>query len=354
MLTDSVGINRLNFDKAPCIMLLSRFGQFTLLALLVVATISGCTSQKPDQAPAKIDSPPAKNAADLKVAMVLPGKITDRSWNQAGFEGLKRIESDLKLEVAYSEQVAQPDQVEALSDYARRGFQVVIGHGGEFQDSVNQAAEHQKNTLFFVNNGTKSGGNVGTIGFQFRQPGFVVGYIAAKSSKTGKLGFIGGQKISAYEQLASGFEAGAKSANPDATVSVVWTNDWDDVAKGKEAALSLISEGVDVVFPTMDNATVGSLQAAKEKKVLAIGIYYDAIKDWPDTVIQSAIIDIRGAMVETLKKVQSGSKDGAEYRYGFDTPVALRLGNYHESVPAEVRDAVEAIITKIKSKELTP
>ena len=319
-----------------------RLIQLVCLSLLVAVSATGCKRT-------------VNNATTgFRVAMALPGKITDRSWNQAGYEGLKRVEAEVQAEVAFTEQVAQPDQAETMSDYARRGYGVVIGHGGEFQDAALQAADRHPDTLFLVNNGTKTAANVGVIGFHQRQPGYLVGYIAGKISKSGKVGFLGGQKIKAYEELAEGFQTGVNAANPKAEVLVTWTNDWDDVAKGKEAALLQIGQGADVIFPTMDNATLGSLQAAKEKNVRAIGIYYDAIKDWPGTIVQSAIIDIRGAMVETLKKVKAGDMKGKEYRYGIETPGAVRLGSYDASVPQSVRDEVDKMVERIKKGELTP
>ena len=69
-------------------------------------------------------------ADPFKAAIVMPGNITDQSWNQAGYEGLMNAKKALGIEVAFSEKVAQPDQAEALADYARRGYDVVIGHGG--------------------------------------------------------------------------------------------------------------------------------------------------------------------------------------------------------------------------------
>ena len=99
---------------------------------------------------------------------------------------------------------------------------------------------------------------------------------------------------------------------------VAWTNDWDDIAKGKEAALNQINQGADVIFPTMDNAAIGSLQAAKDNGVWAFGLYYDAIEDWPDTVLQSAIFDIRSAMVSYLGQAKGEELEGQNYKYSLD------------------------------------
>src|SRR3989442_4122310 len=81
---------------------------------------------------AMVGGGPTRAAAKLKVAVALPGIITDKGFNQSAYEALKRMEKELGAETAYTERVAQPDQVEVMSDYARRGFNLVVGHGGEF------------------------------------------------------------------------------------------------------------------------------------------------------------------------------------------------------------------------------
>lgn len=286
-------------------------------------------------------------ADDFKVAIVLPGVITDKSFNQAGYEGVERAASELGIEFAYSEKTAQPDQPEALSDYARRGYNLVIGHGGEFQESVTRVAKRFPDTKFVIVNGTEPGGNVSTMSFDFPGLGYVMGYISGKTSETGKAGYVGAQKLLFYVQLGQGFEKGFMDARPDGEVFTAWTNDWDDVAKGKEAALNLISQGADVIFPSMDNAVVGSLQGVKEKGAMGIGIYYDAIADWPDTIIQSAIFDMRSGLGEVISKAKAGEIEGTSYIFGLETPVAARIGSYADRVSADTQAEVTTLIENI-------
>lgn len=293
-------------------------------------------------------------ADPFKVALVLPGNITDQSWNQAGYEGLMNAKKELGIEVAYSEKVAQPDQAEAMADYARRGYDVVIGHGGEFQAAAIRVARKHPDTLFVVHNGTEPGENIATLDFYYKQFGYLLGVIAGRMSESGKIGFIGAHKIKFSTDLVESYEAGFKSVQPDGEVYIAWTNDWDDIAKGKEAALSQIALGADVIFPTMDNAAIGSLQAAKEKNVWAFYLYYDSIVDWPDTVLQSAIMDIKAAMVDLLALAQAGNAEGKNYNMDVNSPKAARLGTYHSAIPADVKAEVEGLIAKMKSGELKP
>jgi basic membrane protein A len=294
-------------------------------------------------------------ANPIKVALVLPGSITDKSWNQAGYEGLMRVKEELGVEVAFSEKVAQPDQAEALADYARRGYNVVAGHGGEFQEAANRVADRYPDTIFIVHNGVEPNGkNVAITEFYYSQFGYILGYIAGKMSDGKKTGFIGAQKVKSHIELIESYTNGFKSVHPDGEVITAWTNDWDDIAKGKEAALIQINDGADVIFPTQDNAAIGSLQALRDKKVWGFGLWYDAIADWPDTVLQSAIFDIRSVMVEYVRKAKTEGLKGVTYNFNLNTPGQARMGTYHSAIPSDVKAEVETLIRKMKSGEFKP
>lgn len=315
-----------------------------LLAAMALAVAGGLAAR-----PAAADT--------FKVAIVMPGNITDKSWNQAGYEGLQNAKEELGIEVAFSEKVAQPDQAEAMADYARRGYNVVIGHGGEFQEAANRVAAQFPETTFIVHNGTEPGGNIATLDFNYRQFGYLLGYIAGKMSKSGKAGWIGAQKIKFSTDLEASYIDGFKAARGgQGEVFVAYTNDWDDIAKGKEAALNQISQGADVIFPTMDNAAIGSLQAAKEKGVWGFYIYYDAIVDWPDTVLQSGIMDIKAAMVDVLRLARDGKLEPINYKFGVNAPdpKAGRLGTFHPAIPKEVVDEVNKLVEDMVAGKFQP
>ena len=206
-----------------------------------------------------------------------------------------------------------------------------------------------------VHNGIKPSKNIATVGIDLKQVGIVLGYIAGKMSKTGKGGYICAQKLKQYVELGETFAAGFKMARPDGKTSIAWTNDWDDIAKGKEAALNQINQGTDVVFPTMDNATIGSLQAAKEKGVYAIGMYYDAYSDWPDIILNSAIVDWSQAMVELFSIVKNGKEiEGKDYLWDLNYPKVLNIGTYHPAVPESVRMEAAELLEKVKTGAIKP
>ncbi|MES0110084.1 BMP family protein [Mesorhizobium sp. M0013] len=290
--------------------------------------------------------------ATLKAAIVMPGPITDHGWSQSGYEAMKLAGEKLGIETAYSEKVAQPDHVEILSDYARRGFTHVIGHGGEFQDAIDRVAARFSDTRFIVTNGLHAKDNVSTADFYFSQPAYLLGFLGGRISKTGKVGLIQAQKFKFTNDTLAGFEAGFKAARPDGEVFATWTGDWDDVAKGKEAALNQISQGADIIWPTMDSATQGSLQAVREKGVKAFGLYYDAIAKWPDIMLQSSILDVKALIVSLLTMAKKEGLTGKNYKYDVNQPDVVRLGTFGPDIAPSVVAEVEALVSKIKSGEL--
>jgi basic membrane protein A len=96
------------------------------------------------------------------------------------------------------------------------------------------------------------------------------------------------------------------------------------------------------------------LQAAKDKQVWAIGLYYDAIKNWPDTVLQSDILDVRGMMLGYIRQALDKGLEGRNYKYDLNSPDAVRIGSFHPSIPQEVVREVETMVADMKAGKLKP
>lgn len=290
-------------------------------------------------------------SAEFKAAIVMPGNITDQAHNQVGYEAILQTRDLLGIEVAFSEKVAQPDQLEAVSDYARRGYNLVVGHGGEFADAAQRAAKRFPKTFFLVVNGFVSDKNLASLTFDLTEFGYVFGVMAAKLTKTKKVGFISGQKIRVATDYEKGFRQGYRNALPDGEILVGWTNDWDDVAKAKEATLNLINQGADVVLPLLDNGQVGALQACQQKKVWGFGVWKDAYPSWKDTVVQSAVLDLKTALVEFITDAKNGKVEGKVYKVGVGTH-AGHLGEFNPQVPEAIVTEAKDIVGKIRSAEI--
>ncbi|MDB4444234.1 BMP family protein [bacterium] len=293
-------------------------------------------------------------ALALKVAIVLPGTITDESFCQSGYEGLKLIEKELGAEIAYSERVSEADQVENIRDYARRGYDLVIAHGGQMDDAAKKVAAKFPKVKFFVTNGQATGPNIGNGGLNPTHFGYLVGLVGGKMTKSNKLAYITGNAFPLNDAVAGAFKAGVKDVNPKADVSVIFTGSWDDVAKAKEAAFAQISRGVDVLIPALNLATLGVIEGAREKGVYAIGFSRDQLHVAPDTVLCSAIQNYGAVLFHIARLVKEGKFEGKSYMLGVETSGVTGIGKTNKVVSKDVIAIVEKAKQDLATGKITP
>lgn len=320
---------------------MKRLNILNLLVLLaLVLSLAGCK-------PAATPAPAATQAAKpFKVAMVLHGAINDKSWNESGYNGLLKIKNDLKVETAYQEKVPLADAENAMRTFASQGYDLVIGHGDEFSEAGKVVAPEFPNVKFAVVNGANTAPNLMSISMFDEQLTYLTGVIAAMTTKTGKVGFIGGLEIPPVVRNGNGFEMGAKATKADITVVKTIIGDFNDAAKGKEAALAMAEQGVDVIYYYVDQAMLGIQEAAKEKNVKLIGCIFDQHELAPDLILTSAIQDTPTAIFLAAKAAMDGSFKGETKLYGLDSG-ALILAPYYDMVPQDVQDKIKQTMQDI-------
>jgi basic membrane protein A and related proteins len=317
---------------------------FVLLALLF--SVVGCQ-------PAATPAPVATQAAakPFRVAMVLIGAINDKSWNESGYNGLLKIKNELKVETAYQEKVPLSDTENAMRTFASQGYDLVIGHGDEFSEAGKVVAAEFPNVKFAVVNGANTAPNLMSISMFDEQLAYLTGVIAAMTSKSGKVGFIGGLEIPPVVRNGNGFEMGAKSIKSDITVVKSIIGDFNDAAKGKEATLAMAEQGVDVIYYYVDQAMLGIQEAAKEKNIKLIGCIFDQHELAPDLILTSAIQDTPNAIFLAAKNAKEGNFKGEVKLYGLDSG-SLILAPYYDAVPQDVQDKVKQVTQDIISGKI--
>lgn len=335
------------------------YGSATLASsiLLKACASSPTESSASPASPAAASATAASSAAaspvgKLRMAIVLPGTKTDGGWNQLGYEGVKRAADKLGSEMAYVEKVAQADQTESLSEFARQGFNVVVGHGGQFDAAIQQVAGEFPNTFFLAVNGTVSGKNYAAVQTNYNQMAYLVGYIGASMSKTKKLAYMTGLEFKSTQQQAKAMELGAKAVDPKAEVVASFVGDFNDIAKAKESALALISSGVDVIFHNLDNSAPAVIETAQAKGIYAIGNAVDQYSLSPKAVLTSAVQDIGGAITYVAELAGSGKIEGKRYVIGLEQLDLVKLGKFNDAVPAALKTKVEEIQKKMLAGKL--
>lgn len=314
--------------------------------------LKACASA-PSQNAASPSAEEAGTAKPAKIAIVLPGTITDGGWNQLGYEGVKRAGEQLKAEVAYVEKVAAADQTESLADFARQGYTLVVGHGGQFDAAIEQVAADFPDTFFLAVNGDVAGPNYACVRTNYNQMLYLSGVMGASMSKSKKLAYLAGMEFKSTQQQGAAMQLGAKSVDPSVEVVTSFVGDFNDIAKAKESALALISSGVDVIFHNLDNSAPAVLQTCQEKGIYAFGNNTDQFDLAPKAVLTSAIQNIGGAITQVAELSGQGKIEGKKYIIGLETPDLVRFGRINDAVPAEVKSKVEAISKQMVDGKLT-
>jgi basic membrane protein A len=301
----------------------------------------------------------ATNAsAEDKAAILLPGSINDQSWNALGYAILQSLKPH-GYEVAYSENVADADEAEALRDYASRGFKIVMGHSGRFVSAMEQVAPDFPKVQFIAVSGNEGQPpNVMSIDWNNAQFGCQIGTLAARMSKTGKVGGVYGlEGVPNITAQAGSFRICAQKAG--AKVTIIYIKDMEDAAAAKEAALTLIADGADVVTGKLNAAEAGLIEAAKEKGVFATGRGFDQTKMAPQTVLTNIVEDWPSMFGSVADQVKAGKLFGTFVMYGYDTaPVTGAKLAYAEGqefnpiVPAAVVQELHDLQQKFASGEL--
>ena len=257
---------------------------------------------------ASCGKPPATGA--FRVGLITPGSIADAAWNSGAYAGLNVIRDSLQAEVSHVEARTPSEQQEALRAYAEQGYNLVFGHGFEFQGPAERIGDQYPRTIFVVTSGERvsAAGNVVPMVFGIEEATYLAGMIAGGMTKTNKIGFVGGIELPPIKRGYEGWLRGAQAVNPRVDSRLAYLNTFDDVAAGREAALAMIRLGVDVLHHNADQAALGLFQAVKESPgVYAIGANADQSGLAPNNVLGSVVIDLPRAFLAIARDVKSGN-----------------------------------------------
>ena len=286
-------------------------------------------------------------AAGLKIAMILPGPITDNDWNSVGYNGLEAAGKALGAETAYVENVADADAERLLRDFADRGYNLIFAHSFSFGDAALNAAEDYPNVTFMAGTAASLAPNLGTYSNPDYQGAYLAGMLAAGASKSGTAGWVGGMPAPNMLANLHAYEAGFKEINPEGKVLHTFIGSWFDPPKAKEAAIAQVEQGADV----LSAQGVGVIDAAVSKNVLALGAMTDQNFLGPQNVLTSVTWDLAPLVTAVGKAVEDGSWKSENWSLGVAAG-SINLADFHgldSNVDPAVLKAVEDKIAAIKA-----
>jgi basic membrane protein A and related proteins len=298
-------------------------------------------------------------AAPMKIALIMPGKKDDVSFNQAAYASMKRLEDGAlkgQIQVSYVEGLYDVSQFEPTArDFANQGYELIIAHGFQYQEPMVQMAPQFPNTYWALASGYKFTDNSCAYDVTLQEGGYAMGVLAASLSKTGKVGVVGGVDVAEIHRGHEGFKLGAKSVNPNIQIQEVFTGDWTDAAKAKEAATSMYTSGVDAIWHSGDGIGIGVVEAAKEQNQLVMANEVDESVLAPDNVVTSVVYNWDAAFTQMINDVKNKTtKPNNVYMITFaNGGITLApYGNLDSKVPQAVKDKMDATVQALKDGKI--
>src|SRR5690349_1535542 len=324
----------------------------TTFHILLAAALLACGKQTDRTAAA--DS--ASSHKPFRVALLTPGPISDQSWNGGAYQGLLRVRGSLGAQISHIQTKTPAEFEEQFRQYGAQGYDLVIGHGFEFQDAAKRVGPDFPKTVYITTSGTTFGGNVAGIAFAFSDASYLAGLLAGSMTKTGTIGVIGGTELPPVKESFAAFERGAKTARPSVQILTSYIGNWDDVSAGKEQALAQLERGADIIFQNADAAGLGVFQAARESgRALVIGSNANQNAVAPDVTIGSVVIDLPHAFLTVAREVKEGRFKPRVIELGTkDDVVTLVLNPAITSrIPAATRHLVDSLGAEMHAGRFT-
>lgn len=309
----------------------------------------------------------------LKVVLIIPGTLGDKSFFDAANHGLQKVKDELGAETKVVEMGTDKTKWEpTFNDIASQDWDVIISGGSEITEMFNAAAEANPDKKF-INYDTdidEAPANVYNMSYATNEVSFLAGAVAAlttqskmpNANKENVIGFVGGMDIPGINAFLVGYIEGAQYVDPNVKVAVSYAGDFVNPAKGKELSLIQYNSGVDVIFNVAGGTGLGIFDAAKEKNKYAIGVDSDQaalIKDTDSTkanlILTSAIKKIDTAILGAVKKLQDGTLEmGKRDVLSFvDDGVGIAENDiYKNALPADLQAKVEEVKQKLIKKEI--
>ncbi|WP_254639567.1 BMP family protein [Cohnella sp. GbtcB17] len=296
-----------------------------------------------------------------KIGMVTDlGGVNDKSFNQQAWEALEKIGKDTGAEPKYLESKKDSDYIPFLTKFVKDGYDLTWGIGFLFAEAATTVAKaNPESKLALIDTTpTEALPNVESVLFKENEGSYLVGVVAGLTTKTNKIGFVGGMELPVIKKFEAGFKAGVAAVNPNAKVDVNYVGDFSKPDQGKLAAATMYDGGADIIFHAAGGSGNGVFNEAKDrfkagKKVWVIGVDKDqSIEFGNDVTLTSMVKKVDEAVYRVSNDLLAGNFHGGQtVELGLsEGGVGLPVEN--PNVSKEILDKVEEYKNKIISGEI--
>ncbi|MDO5406230.1 MAG: BMP family ABC transporter substrate-binding protein [Eubacteriales bacterium] len=333
------------------------------LATAVICILAGCSAEKIEPVNQEGTVRQAENVAETKADDVKENEnmftcliseapagvpFTDLTWT-----GFEKIEKEYGAEIKLIEALDKAEYAEQIRAMAEMGANPIYTMFDTINEVAIELAPEYPDTKFCLidsNLDTKHD-NVANIYVDSLEPAFVSGFVAAKTTKVGTIGWIGSLDIPVINRFRDAYVAGAAYANPDVVVHTAYVGDDSDTVKAGEQAKIIVNQGADIIFQTANLAGLGVIQACGEAGIKCIGV-----DEWQggidDCVFWSSLTDINGAIFDSFTAYKNGEFVPGRTNYGIETQSAIFDNRDYEKLPANIKTDLDTMMNSVRDGSL--
>lgn len=297
----------------------------------------------------------ARAEAAIKTAAIYTVPV-EQQWVSRIHKAALTAKERGDIEYTFSEKVANTDYERVMREYCEAGHQLIVGEAFAVEDAARAVAKDYPDRAFLIGSSFKPDAavpNFAVFDNYIQDASYLTGMIAGAMTQKNNIGMVGGYPIPEVNRLMNAFMAGVKETKPDVKFQVAFIGSWFDPPKAKETAFAQVDAGADILYAER----FGVSDAAKERKILAIGNVIDTQADYPDTVIASALWHFEptlDAAIKAIKDKAFKADDYGQYSFmKFGGSSLAPLGTFEGKVPADVMTKVKAREGEIKSGAFT-
>lgn len=257
----------------------------------------------------------------IKVGLILAmGGLGDKSFNDSAYAGLVQAKKDFNIETKYVEPNSWMEDGYYLEEYSDNGYDLIIATSYTALDAMETISKKFPNTKYaIIDTKATEGKNMASLVFNEEEGSFLVGALAGKMTKTNKVGFIGALDIPLINSFKNGYTKGAKYANENVEVISTYIDGdapFSDPIKGKEHAISLSNQNVDIIYHASGNTGTGIMDGVKAKNIYGIGVDCDQDNLVPGQILTSMLKNVNHAVYKIIEDTVNGNFQGKVYTFG--------------------------------------
>lgn len=308
--------------------------------LLALAACSGGEKKAEEKPAEKAEASSADQGKTIKAGFIYVSPIGDAGYSYAHDQGRKAIAEMDGVETSFVESVPEgADSERVMRNMANKGYDVIFATSFGYMDPMKRVAKEFPNTAFMHCSGFKTADNMSNYFGRMYQARYLTGLVAGSMTKSNEIGYVAAFPIPEVIRGINAFTIGVREVNPEAQVRVVWTKTWYDPALEKDAAISLLDVGCDVIAQHQDSP--GPQEAAQERGVYSIGYNSDMSSFAPKSHLTAAIWSWGSFYEEVINQIKSGTWKGNQSLWEGMEKGVVDIAPLSEKVPADVKEIVE-------------